>query len=127
MARRLKNGEGEAEDGKAGTTEGHNSEARAEIIRAACRDITALVSERNSISSEIREIKQSRIKGDLNMKLSDFNTALRLYQLEGDDRDELFHTLRECFQALGVGEQLDFLGALKEQRAREAEAGLAPT
>jgi len=84
---------------------------RAEVINQACRDIAALESERGEIGEQIREIKQKRIKGDLGMKISDFNVALRLYQIEGEDRMAFFDTLRETFRALGVGEQLNWIAA----------------
>jgi hypothetical protein len=90
-----------------------NSAARAETIRKACRQITDLDAKRKAISAEMAEVKQTLIKGDLGMKIADFALALRVYQLEGEDRDTLFDTLRETFDALGVGEQLGFLDALQ--------------
>lgn len=105
---------------------GHNAEARAGAIRDICRDIDGLAAERKVISDQIREIKQKRVKGDLDMKIADFNVAYRLYQLEQDDRDKLLDTLRETFSALGMGGQLDFLPAVetapeKEQPEKEQE------
>ena len=82
---------------------------RQAAIRDACSRIAALEGERASIGADIREIKQTTIKGELGFKLSDFATCYRLYTLEGDDRAVFFDTLRETFAALGVGEQLDFL------------------
>lgn len=89
-----------------------NSAARADTIRDVIRELSALEAERKSISEQIREIKQTRIKGDLGMKIADFQAAYRLYQLEGDARDTFFDTLRETFSALGVGGQLNFLEAM---------------
>lgn len=107
----------------AGTTRGHNAKARAEIIRRACRDVTDLEEKIKTLGSEIRSIKQSRIKGDLGMKIADFNAALRLYRLEGDDRHRFFDTLRETFRALGVGDQLNFMDIMdKEEDQPAAEA-----
>ena len=100
-----------------------NSALRAETIRKACRQITELEEQRKEIGAAISNVKNTLVKGDLGMKLADFNFALRLYKLEGDDRDELFDTLKETFEALGVGEQLGFLDALRQQKAAEAEAG----
>ena len=98
---------------------------RAQTIREACREIAALEAERAAIGEQIRKVKQSKIKGELGMKLADFNAALRLYRLENDDRDEFFDTLRETFAALGVGEQLDWLdvadnGGFRTAAARDA-------
>lgn len=110
MAKSKRDGDGERE--AAGDEERvpqANSAARADTIRTACRQITELEAERSGIGESIREIKQKLVKGDLGMKLADFNAALRLYRLESDDRNEFFDTLRETFAALGIGEQLDWL------------------
>ena len=88
-----------------------NSEARAQIIREAIRDIASLEAERKSISEQIRSIKQTRIKGDLGMKIADFQAAYRLYCLEDESRNTFFDAMRETFSALGVGEQLNWLDA----------------
>jgi len=111
------------EERKSTKTEGagHNSGARSQTIQDVCRRLTALESERKAISDDIRSLKQTEIKGNLGMKISDFNVALRLYQLEGDDRDELLSTVRETFEALGIGEQLDWLKADERSRSRTTE------
>jgi len=110
---RRKNGHDEG----GGDTASLNVANRAEVIRQVCVDLAALDAERQSISANIRELKQKRIKGDLGMKIADFAVAYRLYQLEQDDRDTLFDTLRETFSALGVGEQLDWLKAADHDAA----------
>lgn len=112
---RRKNGADQDDGGKASTTEGHNSKARAKTIKEAIREIAALESERQSISEQIREIKQVRIKGDLDMKIADFNAAMRLYKLEDEARDTFLDTLRETFEALGLGKQLDFIDAMRAE------------
>jgi len=113
---------------------GHNSKERQAIIVKCVQEIVALESKRDQISEQIRDIKQTRIKGELNMKIGDFNAALRLYRLEGDDREAFMETLRETFLALGLGEQLDFLAThdvaakpldLKAVYATGKKAGLA--
>lgn len=109
-------------------TRKHNAAARAATIRKVCAEVTALELECASIREEIRKIKQTKIKGDLGMKLSDFNAALRLYSLEDKDRDEYFDTLRETFEALQKGAQLDFLDGMRSARPRTeavASAGSA--
>lgn len=109
---------GNSGGGNAGSRpgKGHNSgsrskAARKEIIRAACQKITNLQAQRDGINADIREITNTEIKGALGMKVGDFKIALRLYQLEGADRDQLLDTVRETFEALGVGEQLDWVTA----------------
>lgn len=108
-----------------GNGAGHNSaltpNERKELIGNICREVTNLKADRKVISDEINKIMQKRVKGDLGMKISDFGLALRLYQLEGDDRDQMLDTMRETFEALGVGEQLDWIEVSKRVAA-QAEA-----
>lgn len=122
MAKRKQQNNGEDQGGD---TASLNVSNRAETIRRACREITSLEASRKSISQDIASLKQTLVKGELGMKIADFNVALRLYQLEGEDRDTLFDTLRETFEALGVGQQLGFLDALAEQKEEERANGLA--
>jgi len=102
------------------STIGHNIKARAEIIQEVCRKVSELEAKRKQIGADISELKNKRIKGDLSMKIGDFNIAYRLYNLEGDARDELLDTVRETFNALGVGEQLDWLQASERADSRAA-------
>ncbi len=100
---------------------GDNSKARAATIVDVCRQVSQLESKRKVIGEEIRKIKNKQIKGDLGMKVVDFNVAYRLYQLEDEARDQLLDTVRETFKALGVGEQLDWL------KASERVAAVVPS
>lgn len=124
MARKRKSEGDIGADEHGGDTASLNASNRAEIIRGVCRDLAAMEEERKSLTAGISELKQERIKGDLGMKIADFAVVYRLYGLEQEDRDTLFDTLRETFDALGVGMQLGFLDALKEQKDREQAAGL---
>ena len=99
----------------------HNKGVRKDIILKAIRKIKALEKDRDAINEDIRSIKMKEIKGDLGMKIADFNAALRLYDLENEDRAEFFDTLRETFEAVGIGKQLDFLDEMEKQDKRAAE------
>ena len=98
-------------------TENANVGARKDIIVSVMKEVTALEGERKEIGEKIRSLKNTKIKGDLGMKIGDFNIALRLYNLEGNDRDELLDTVRETFEALGVGDQLDWVQASNRMTA----------
>lgn len=87
----------------------HNAKARQEIIQKTFRQLSKLEEQRKGVTQEISELLHKVVKGDLNMKIGDFRIAYRLYCLEGKDRDEMLTTVRECFNAQGVGEQLDWL------------------
>jgi len=116
MTKSRKSNSGNGKSAKAGP--GHNSRARKDVIVSVCREVTALEAERKVLGEQIRTIKTKKIKGDLGMKIGDFNIAFRLYQLEGEARDQLLDTIRETFNAQGVGEQLDWVTA--SQRAADA-------
>lgn len=109
MARKKKSEQTGAGEESGRVTAGHNAKVRKETIVDVCRQLHTLEAERKGISEQINELKQTRIKGELNMKIADFNAAYRLYGLENADRDQFFDALRETFEALGVGGQLDFL------------------
>lgn len=96
---------------------GHSPSNRKTIIIDVIRRLSILEAERKALSDEMREIRNREIKGDLGMKLSDFNVARRLYLLEGDDRRQMLSTIRETFDALGVGEQLDWITATERAAA----------
>lgn len=129
MARRGKKSTEESQT----TDKQHNAKARKATIVEVCGALKSLEAERESISEQIRELKNTRIKGDLGIKIADFNAAYRLYQLEDDARDTFLDTIRETFEALGIGQQLDWLKAaddagvsdqaVKEARAAGREAG----
>lgn len=116
MAKRLK-----AEDAE-DATRLSNSAERAKIIREVAGEVIRLKGEKAAIQEQITEAK-GRIKS-LDIKMSDFNAALRYFELEVEDRDPALDSLRECFKALGVGAQLNFLDALEVQKTKEAAAGL---
>ena len=73
------------------------------VIKSAADRIMRLKSEKAEIQAQITEVK-SEVKA-VGVKMTDFNAALRLYELEAEDRNESLDNLRICFQALGVGEQ----------------------
>ncbi len=97
-------------DGEATVDPKHNIKARKEIINEVVKELASLEADRKELGESIRAVKQKRIKGDLGMKIADFNAVVRLYNLEVKDRNLYLDTLRETFSALGLGEQLDFIG-----------------
>lgn len=98
-----------------------NSAARQEIIRDTIRQVLDLESQAKEINTRRRELVNRRIKGDLNMKVADFNGSLRLARLEGDARDEFFDALKETFAAQGIRIQLDLFGPGKTLGGEKAK------
>lgn len=87
---------------------------RDEIIRQTYQDLAALEAQSKTIREQIKVIKQKRIKADLGMKIVDFNLACRLIDLEGEDRAKALDVIREVHNALGIGETVDWVEALRK-------------
>jgi hypothetical protein len=88
-----------------------NSAARAELIRDAVHMLADFEAQAKALNAEIREYKQKHIKGDLGFKLADWNAVYRVSQLEVEDRNELLDCIREGFDALGIGQVVDWVDA----------------
>jgi ribosome modulation factor len=88
----------------------HNAGERAKIMREAAAEIIRLKAQKASIQEQIAE-QRGRIKS-LDIKAIDFNVAMRLMELEAEDRDKSLDGLREAFEALGVGQQLDWVSGI---------------
>lgn len=99
----------------------HNMAARKQIIRSVCKEIVNLEKKIAELNAEKSSLLQKKIKGDLGMKIADFNVTLRVYRLEGEDRNDLFDTMRETFDALGVGGQLNFLDSMRAEAPEPTE------
>lgn len=89
----------------------HNSHVRQKIMREVAREIVRLKSEMAPIQAEITE-QRGRIKS-LGIKAKVFNIALSMAELEdAAERDADMDALRESFEALKIGGQLDWLSAV---------------
>lgn len=73
-----------------------------EVIRAAAQELIRLKAERAEIGEQMKEVR-GRVKGLI--KMADFNVALRLYELEGEDRSTALDGMRLAFDALAIGQQ----------------------
>jgi hypothetical protein len=103
-----------------------NSAARAELIREAVRVLAEKEREVQAINADIREYRQQHIKGELGFKLSDWAAIYRVSQLEVEDRDILLDTLREGFDALGIGQIVDWVDAAQATPGHRGN-GTAPS
>ena len=92
------------------TRMGHNAAVRADMIKDAFNQLVTLNAGKTEIADQIKKIK-TQITDDLDMKISHFNLAYKLYQLESKERDSMLDTVRECFNSLGAGDQLDWVVA----------------
>ena len=121
QGRRRKDREADPPMGGEPAGQQHNAALRADAIRSVCTELAGLEAQRDEIGEQIRSVKQTKIKGDLGMKIADFNAAFRLYKLEDDDRSTFLDTLRETFEALGIGMQSSFLGVLDRETPARAD------
>lgn len=98
MAKRL-NG-----DGDPGL--GHNAtDMKADLAKAAVA-INRIDEQIAELQAERREIKAENVKAH-GIKMADFNTVLRWWKLENEERDATIDNIRVCCEALGVGGQGD--------------------
>lgn len=100
-------------------TTGHNAKARAAQIKKAFKDMERLDGQIADLRADQTKIKDA-IKNDLGMKKGDFMAAYRMAQMDADNRDALLDTCRECFDAMGLGDQLDFEQVARRIEEREA-------
>ena len=102
-----------------------NSKARKEIIKEVSSRLISLDSQIANLQSKRRNLINTRIKGDLDMKVADFNAAYRLAKLEREDRAAYLEVVAETFVALGVGKQSDFFDLLNVAKADKEAAKVA--
>jgi hypothetical protein len=95
------------------------------MIREAVRHVATLKAEADAVNTRIRKYKDEVVRGNLGFKISDFNAVCKIAQLEVADRDELLDTLRESFEALGIGQVVDWVAAA-ERTPRADANGAAP-
>lgn len=94
-------------------TIGSNSKERAAIVAEVVSNVVRLKGEKAEIQAQITE-QRGRIKS-LGIKAIDFNIALRLYELEVEDRNSSLDSIRECCEALGIGETVDWVKAVQNE------------
>lgn len=81
----------------------HNSKDVKRTIKEAADKIIRLKAERSEVQAQITKVR-AEVKS-LGIKAVDFNAALRLYELDHEDRNESIDNIRIAFDALGIGGQ----------------------
>lgn len=99
-----------------------NTGARAETVREAITAIDHIERQISDLKADIKAIIETQIVADLGIKKRDFALMRKLYAIDSGERDTLFDAIRECFDALGCGEQLDWLGALDREAPTKKDA-----
>jgi septal ring factor EnvC (AmiA/AmiB activator) len=95
---------------------------RQDRIRKAHKEISALETEIEGLKARTKGLNKSigdvfrKIESHLGIKRKDLQAIRRLISLEDDDRAETEDSLRECYEALRPGEQLDWLKATEPRR-----------
>ena len=119
MAKRMKDDDGPNRQ--------HNVGEIKTIIASAAGRIIKLNAEKAEIQAQITEVR-GEVKG-AGIKMADFNAALRLYELNAEDRNAALDNLRLCFEALQLGGQgslfPDDLPAGAMQPGKKSRAGKA--
>ena len=91
------------------TSKSHNLDFRTSTIQAACRELDKMEEEIKELNDAKSAYRNKYIKGDLQMKLGDFDAMRRIYNMAEDRQGEYLDALREGFKALGVEGQLDWI------------------
>lgn len=86
-------------------SEGDNIEDLNDLVAEVSATVIELLGQRKAIQERINEAK-GRLKAR-GIKMTDFNVALRLAQLEAEDRAKSLEGLKVCFVALEIGGQGD--------------------
>ncbi len=85
---------------------------RAELIRQFVDELRPLETEREEIAAKIRE-KRQEFKTATGIPLADLDAARRYADMEDEDaRDQKMQNLRDCFNALSSGGQLDWVASI---------------
>ena len=92
---------------------GSNSKERRAIVAEVVANTIRLKAQKAEIQAQITE-ERGRIKS-LGIKAIDFNVALRLYELEVEDRNSSLDSIRECCEALGMGETVDWVKVVENE------------
>ena len=103
-----------------------NSKHRREQLAAAFSEYDKLQQEKKELGAAQTDITK-RLKEDLGISPAAFRNAYKLWQMDQPDRDAMFDAMRECFDALGIGEQASFLDALEGMRSKLREDGATAT
>lgn len=112
--------EGEGETRMHGTA-GHNSKVRAHLIQKLARDLAAIDAEAKELGGRRAEVS-AQVRGDLGMTVKGFRIAYGIFMLPQEQQDESIDHLKECFRALGIGQQ----GSLFPDLPSDADEAAAP-
>lgn len=95
-------------------------------IRELRAQIAELSAKRKALNGQVTSIFRG-LKKDTGIKRKNIETTLAIIELEDEERDDTISQIRECYNALGEGETVDFLDAMKPRGngASEHEAGHA--
>lgn len=93
-------------------TAGHNLANRRKLIRDFIRSLVEIDAAMQPYKDQRKDIMK-RVKDDLNMNAAQFKVAVKLAQMEQVERDEVADTIREVFEALGMGQQSNFIPVLE--------------
>lgn len=104
---------------------GPNSKAQMGQIKSIFRRLQDIEERRalsnKAFSKERSDIVNKEVKGDLGMQMEDFNLSYRLHKLSGEKLNSCLSTMRLCFNAIGLGEMVNFVEVLEQQNTTKME------
>jgi len=84
----------------------HSVANRATVIRDAANAMADIRAKRKELNEHAAEVRK-RVK-DMNIRTEAFDAAVRALETEQQQRDAYWDSMHECFNALGIGDQLDW-------------------
>ena len=100
---------------------GHNAGDVKRDLMLAAQEIGKIDAEIAELRERKNEIKHEKVKAH-GVKLADFNTVRRWWNLEGEERSLTLDNIRLCCEALGIGAQGDLFPTPVEVDGAEAHA-----
>ena len=97
-------------------TQDHNVKSRAVIMTECATEMRRIKTERKELNEQAGDIRKRLRDVDINVKA--WEAALRISDMDDvEARDAYMDGLREAFEALGVGQQMDWIAAQEQQAA----------
>ena len=103
-------------------TRQHNIGNRRTVLQQCCAEIDRLETEAASLREKVKGVNKQigdtyrRIKSELGISRENAELVRRIVALEDEERDEALDQVKEVYEALRPGEQLDFFKPPESQR-----------
>lgn len=104
----------------------HNVSNRRTVLQQCCAEIRTLGAQANALAEQKKGINKQigdvfrRIKSELGIKRKSVEAIMGLVDLKDEERNETLDELREVYEALRPGEQLDWISVAENAQPAAA-------